>query len=48
MDNLNKITVESFDEFKSDLQLFINDGMFDPINCSGNDWTILHSCCFYE
>ena len=47
MHTLKKIKVNKFDEFKPDLEIFLKDGMFAPQNTSGDDWTILHSCCFY-
>jgi hypothetical protein len=45
--NYKKLNVNPFDEYKPDLEMFLNDGIFDPENTSGDDYNILHSCSYY-
>ena len=47
MNSIKKLKVNTFAEFKPDLEIFIADGMFSSRNTTGDDWTILHSVCFY-
>ena len=43
--NLKKLKVNPFDDFKSKLEDHLQQGTFTPT--SGEEWTILQSCCFY-